>query len=64
VLVLTHASGRGKASGLELDALSTQQAQVVHVHDGKVTKILVYYDSERAFADLGLSEQDAHADSP
>jgi len=55
VLVLTHASGRGKASGLELDALSTQQAQVVHVRDGKVTKILVYYNRARAFADLGLA---------
>ena len=55
VLVLLHPSGRGKASGLELDALSTQQAQVVHVRGGKVTKILVYYDRERAFADLGLA---------
>ena len=56
VLVLLHlAGGRGKASGLELDALSTQQANVVHVHDGKVTKILFYYDRERAFADLGLA---------
>ena len=55
VLVLIQPSGRGKASGLELDALSTQQAHVVHVRDGKVTKILVYYDRERAFADLGLA---------
>ena len=59
VLVFLRVSGRGKASGLELDALSTQQAQVVHVRDGKVTKILVYYDRERAFADLGLA-----ADAP
>jgi ketosteroid isomerase-like protein len=56
VLVLLHARGRGKASGLELDALSGQQAQVVHVRDGEVTKILVYYDRERAFAALGLQE--------
>jgi ketosteroid isomerase-like protein len=56
VLVLLHARGRGKASGLELDALSAQQAQVVHVRDGEVTKTLVYYDRERAFADLGLQE--------
>ena len=56
VLVLLRVSGRGKASGLELDALSTQQAEVFHVRDGKVTKILVYYDREHAFADLGLQE--------
>jgi ketosteroid isomerase-like protein len=55
VLVLLQARGRGKASGLELDALSTRQAQVVHVRDGKVTKILVYHDRERALADLGLA---------
>jgi ketosteroid isomerase-like protein len=55
VLVLCHPSGRGKASGLELDALSTPQAQVVHVRDGKVTKILVYNDRGHAFADLGLA---------
>jgi ketosteroid isomerase-like protein len=29
------------------------------VRDGKVTKILVYYDRELAFADLGLSESAA-----
>ena len=62
VLVLIHPMGRGKASGLELDALSTRQAQVVHVHDGKVTKILVYWDRERAFADLGLAS-DAPVDT-
>ena len=57
VLVLLQARGRGKASGLELDAFSGQQAQVVHVRDGEVTKILVYYDREHAaFADLGLQE--------
>ena len=62
VLVLIHPMGRGKASGLELDALSTRQAQVVHVRDGKVTKILVYWDRERAFADLGLAS-DAPVDT-
>ena len=56
VLVLYHSSGRGKTSGLELDALSTQQAQVVYVCDGRVTKILVYHDRKQAFADLGLQK--------
>jgi hypothetical protein len=53
VLVLLHSSARATASGLELDAVSTQHAQVVHVRDSKVTTILVYYDRDRAVAELG-----------
>jgi ketosteroid isomerase-like protein len=56
VLVLLHVAGRGKTSGLELSALSDQGAQIVHVREGKVTRIVVYYDRDRGFADLGLSE--------
>ena len=56
VLVLLHTGGRGKASGVELGALRHHGAQVVHVRDGKVTKIAVYYDPDRALADLGLEE--------
>ena len=56
VLVLRRFSGRGKASGLQLEALSSQGAQVVHIRDGKVTRIVVYNDRDRALADLGLQE--------
>src|SRR5439155_17027907 len=38
VLVFTRVSGRGKASGLELEQTRTTGATVFHVHDGKVTK--------------------------
>jgi hypothetical protein len=47
--------GRGKGSGLELDALSTRGADVVNVRHGKVTKVVMYFDRERALADLGLA---------
>jgi ketosteroid isomerase-like protein len=49
--------GHGKASGLDLAELDTRGAVVYHVHDGRLTKIVGYYDRDRALADLGLEEQ-------
>jgi hypothetical protein len=54
VLVLLHASGRGKTSGLELGQLRTRGgACLFHVRAGRVTRLVVYYD----FSDLGLSSE-------
>jgi hypothetical protein len=53
VLVLTKLSGRGKTSGLEI---GQKGAEVFEIHSGKVTRIVVYYDRDRALADLGLEE--------
>jgi ketosteroid isomerase-like protein len=61
VLVLVHRSGRGKTSGLELGHMQTKGASLLHVHGGKVTKLVLYWDRERALADLGLAPE---ADSP
>jgi ketosteroid isomerase-like protein len=57
VLVLLHYSGRGKKSGLELGHLRARHAQLVHVRGGKVTRLVVYSDRERALADLGLAPE-------
>jgi ketosteroid isomerase-like protein len=56
VLVLYHLSGRGKTSGLEIGQVGAKGADLLHVRDGKVTRLVPYWDRERAFADLGLQE--------
>jgi ketosteroid isomerase-like protein len=57
VLVLFLWSGRGKTSGLELGQLRTKGAHLFHLRDGKVVKSVLYFDRERAFADLGLAPE-------
>jgi hypothetical protein len=57
VLVLSNLSGRGKTSGVEVGRMRAKAAQLFHVRDGKVTRLVLYSDRERAFADLGLSPE-------
>jgi ketosteroid isomerase-like protein len=58
VLVLVRYGGRGKASGVDLRQMRTHGADLFHVREGKVTRRVVYWDRERALADLGLAEQE------
>jgi ketosteroid isomerase-like protein len=57
VLVLTHWSGRGKTSGVEFGQMSAKGGGLFHVRGGKVTKFVLYFDCERALADLGLTSE-------
>jgi ketosteroid isomerase-like protein len=56
VLVIHHRSARGKTSGLELGRLGSPGAAVIHVRNGKVTRLVSYMNCEHAVADLGLEE--------
>jgi ketosteroid isomerase-like protein len=56
VLVFNHRSGRGTMSGFEGGRLTGVEAHVFHIRDGKVRKIVVYVDRDRALADLGLED--------
>jgi ketosteroid isomerase-like protein len=57
ILVLALRTGRGRASGLEGDKLRTDGAWLFRVQDRLVTRLVVYWDADRALTDLGLSEQ-------
>ena len=57
VLVLDHFIGRGKTSGLELGQMRSNAANLFHVRDGKVTRLVLYPDRDYALADLGLEPE-------
>jgi ketosteroid isomerase-like protein len=56
VLVQLRRSGRGKTSGLELEGIGSEGAALFHIRDGKITRLVVYWNRDRALADLGLKE--------
>jgi ketosteroid isomerase-like protein len=58
VLVLTEMGGRGKTSGVELAQVRPEGAMLWHVRDGKVTKLISYFNRDRALAELGLARGD------
>jgi ketosteroid isomerase-like protein len=49
VLVLVNCSGRGTR-------IQAEEAFLLHIRRGKVTRLIRYFDRDRALADLGLTE--------
>jgi ketosteroid isomerase-like protein len=56
VLVLTRLSGRGKRSGMLLEQMRANGADILQFRDREVTKFVLYWDRPHAFSDLGLAE--------
>jgi hypothetical protein len=63
VLVLARLSGRGKTSGLSLGQIQAKGANLFHLRDGKVSRLVLYMDRDRALADLGLAPGTGRTDS-
>lgn len=57
VLVLIIGSGRGKASGLDATRLQSKGASLFHIVDGRVWRLVVYFNRHDALADLGLAPE-------
>jgi hypothetical protein len=56
VLVFAHNRGRGKRSAVDFGQLS-KNATPFHLRDGKVTRLVICFDPERALADLDISSE-------
>jgi uncharacterized protein len=60
LVVYLHYRGRGRGSGVEVEA---QMAHIWTFREGKAIRLRQYLDRSKALEAVGLSEQDAHADS-
>jgi ketosteroid isomerase-like protein len=64
VLVLSRLWGRGRKSQLEVGRTETEGASVFELRGGKVARLVLYWDREHAFVDLGLSREGEATEPP
>lgn len=54
VLALVHFRASGQTSAVEVDQ---EGGEIFHLRNGRVTKLVAYWDRDRALADLGLASE-------
>jgi ketosteroid isomerase-like protein len=57
VLVLGDLRGRGKSSGVELESMGATAAVVFELRGGRVVRLVVYMDQQRALEDAGRARR-------
>ena len=58
VLVSVRGRGHGRASGLKMEEIQNRGgANLFHVRNGKVTRLVLYYDGERALTQFGVTRE-------
>ncbi len=55
ILVLIHRGGHGRTSRLDVEEMGSMAADLFQIDERKVTRLVNYWDRDRAFADLGLA---------
>ncbi len=55
VLVLVLNTGRGRTSGIEVDKMHAGGAILFEIRGGKVTRLVTYFQRDRALVALGLT---------
>jgi len=63
VLVFIENTGRGKISGLELGEMRSKSANLFEIRDGKVKRLVAYWDRERALEDIGVGAETERVDT-
>ena len=56
VYVGSPAAGRGKSSGVEIAGSSVKGANIFDIEEGRVKRLMIYFDHRDALADLGIEE--------
>ncbi len=57
VLVLIHHRGRGKTSDMELTDMQATGGTLFHLRDGRVTRLVLYWDRERALEAVNVMKK-------
>ena len=56
VLVLTDFTGRGRTSGVDIGQTQSRGANIFHMRDGRVTRLVTYLNRAEALTAVGLRE--------
>jgi ketosteroid isomerase-like protein len=55
LLALTYAGGHGRTSGVDLARARSKAAHLFELREGKVVRMVVYFERDRALEDLGVA---------